>query len=63
MSKKLIRELSSHWDQCYKVTKRDKNKAKDLNHIEYYTCKQKGYYASRYLKKIKKLVAVLGTST
>ena len=36
-----------------KVAKKDKDKAKDLSHIECYTYKQKSYYASRYLKKLK----------
>ena len=35
------------------VAKKDKDKAKDLSIVECYTCKQKGYYASRYLKKLK----------
>ena len=37
------------------VAKKDKNKnkAKDLNHIKYYICKQKDYYANRCFKKIK----------
>ena len=32
---------------------KDKEKAKDLNHIEYYICKQKSYYANKYPKKAK----------
>ncbi len=36
-----------------KVAKKDKDKAKDLSHVKYYTCKQKGYYANKYLEKLK----------
>ena len=46
-----------------KVAKKDKDKAKDLSHIKCYTYKQKNHYASKYPKKIKKLVAVLATFT
>ncbi len=35
-----------------KVAKKDKA-PKDLNHIEYYTCHQKGYYATKYPNKLK----------
>ena len=35
------------------VVKKDKNKAKDLSHIECYTCKQKGHYANKCPKKPK----------
>ena len=35
------------------VAKKDKNKAKDLSHIECYTCKQKGHYANKCPKKPK----------
>ena len=34
-----------------KVAKKDKDKAKDLSHVEFYTCKQKRYYASRCPEK------------
>ena len=30
-----------------KVTKKDKDKAKDLSHVKCYTCKQKGHYANK----------------
>ncbi len=36
-----------------KVIKKDKDKVKDLSHIECYTCKQKGYYAKKCPKKSK----------
>ena len=36
-----------------KVVKKDKDKAKDLSHIKYYTCKQKGHYANKCLDKPK----------
>ena len=36
-----------------KVAKKSKDKAKDLRHVECYTCKQKGYYVSRCPKKLK----------
>ena len=36
-----------------KVAKIDKNKAKDLSHIECYTRKQKGHYANKCLEKPK----------
>ena len=36
-----------------KVAKKDKDKAKDLNHIKYYICKQKDHHASKYPKKAK----------
>ena len=36
-----------------KVVKKDKDKAKDLSHVQYYTCKQKGYYGSKCPKKRK----------
>ncbi len=36
-----------------KVAKKDKDKAKDLSHVQYYTCKQKGHYAIKYLEKSK----------
>ncbi len=36
-----------------KVVKKDKDKAKDLSHIKYYTCKQKDYYANKYPEKPK----------
>ncbi len=36
-----------------KVVTKDKNKAKDLSHIECYTCKQKGHYANKCPKKVK----------
>ena len=35
------------------VAKKDKDKAKDLSHVECYTCKQKGHYANRCPKKLK----------
>lgn len=37
-----------------KVVKKNKDKAKDLSHFKYYTCKQKGYYASKCPKKPRK---------
>ncbi len=33
------------------VAKKDKDKAKDLSHIKYHTCKQKSYYVNKCLKK------------
>ena len=36
-----------------KVAKKDKDKAKDLSHIECYTCKQKSHYANKDLEKSK----------
>ena len=36
-----------------KVAKKDKNKAKDLSHVKYYTYKQKSHYANKYPKKPK----------
>ncbi len=35
------------------MTKKDKDKAKNLSHIKCYTCKQKGHYANKCLKKSK----------
>ncbi len=35
------------------VPKKDKDKAKDLSHIECYTCKQKGHYANKCPEKPK----------
>ena len=32
---------------------KEENNAKDLNHIKYYTYKQKGYYANKYSEKSK----------
>ncbi len=34
-----------------KVAKKDKNKVKDLSHVECYTCKQKGHYANKCPEK------------
>ncbi len=34
-----------------KVAKKDKDKAKDLSHVEYYTYKQKGHYTNKCLEK------------
>lgn len=36
-----------------KVTKKNKDNAKDLSHIEYYTYKQKGHYKNKCLQKPK----------
>ncbi len=36
-----------------KVTKKDKDKAKNLSYIKCYTCKQKGHYTNKYPKKPK----------
>ncbi len=36
-----------------KIAKKDKNKTKDLNHIRYYTYKQKGHYINQCPKKSK----------
>lgn len=36
-----------------KMIKENKDKTKDLSHIKFYTCKQIGHYANRYLKKPK----------
>ncbi len=36
-----------------KVAKKDKDKTKDLGHVECYTYKQKGYYTNKCLKKSK----------
>ncbi len=36
-----------------KVVKKDKDKAKDLGHVECYTCKQKGHYANKCPEKSK----------
>ncbi len=35
------------------VAKKDKNKAKDLSHVECYICKQKGHYANKCPEKAK----------
>ena len=35
------------------VVKKDKDKVRDLSHIECYTCKQKGHYANKCPKKPK----------
>ncbi len=35
------------------IAKTEKHKAKDLNYIECYTCKQKGHYADKFFKKPK----------
>ncbi len=35
------------------MTKKDKDTAKDLSHIKYYTCKQKDSYANKYPEKPK----------
>ncbi len=40
-------------DNATEVAKKDKDKAKDLNHIQYYTCKQKGHYANKCPEKSK----------
>lgn len=36
-----------------KIVKKDKDKAKDLSHIKYYTCKQKDHYANKCAKNPK----------
>ena len=36
-----------------KVSKKNKDKDKDLGYIEHYTYKQKGYYANNYPKMSK----------
>ena len=36
-----------------KVVKKNKDKAKDLSHVKCYTCKQKGHYINKCLKKLK----------
>ena len=36
-----------------KVAKKDKNKAKDLSYVEYYTYKQKDHYVNQYSDKPK----------
>ncbi len=48
----------SHWRghsitrvNATKVAKKDKDKAKDLGHIEYHTCKQKSHYANKCPEK------------
>ena len=35
------------------VAKKDKDKAKNLSHVKCYTCKQKGHYTNKCLKKSK----------
>ncbi len=49
-----------HWEDhpatgvnATEVAKKDKDKAKDLSHIKYYTCKQKGHYANKCPEKVK----------
>ena len=49
-----------HWEgylatevNAIKVAKKDKNKAKDLNHVKYYTYKQKSRYANKCLENLK----------
>lgn len=53
----LFRELPKSYQvtgvNTTKVTKKDKNKTKELNYIKYYICKQKDYYANKYSKNQK----------
>ena len=35
------------------ITKKDKDKTKNLSHVECYTCKQKGYYVNKCPEKFK----------
>ncbi len=41
------------WVNATKVAKKDKEKAKDLSHVECYSYKQKGHYANKCPKKAK----------
>lgn len=38
-------------DNTTKIAKKDKDMTKDLSHIEFYTCKQKGHYMNKYFEK------------
>ena len=45
--------LSATGVNATKVAKKDKDKAKDLSHVKYYTCKQKGHHTSQCFEKPK----------
>lgn len=53
ITNKTIKEAIQPSESMSRRLQRKKNKALNLSYVKYYTCKQKGYYTNKCLKKPK----------